>query len=82
MSEQARVQDNQMTACSFVGSKEKLTVELKNFIRDFGVDELMIHSPIYDHQDKLKSLRLVKEVMDTLNQDFDIKALIDKRVYQ
>jgi luciferase family oxidoreductase group 1 len=82
MSEQARFQVNQMTACSFVGSKEKLTVELKNFIRDFGVDELMIHSPIYDHQDKLKSLRLVKEVMDTLNQDFDIKALIDKRVYQ
>ena len=73
MTEQARFQVNQMTACSFVGSKNKLALELKEFIGDFGVDELMIHSPIYNHEDKLKSLRLVKEVMDTLNQDPDGK---------
>jgi luciferase family oxidoreductase group 1 len=69
MSEEARFHVNQMTACSFVGSSAKLAIELKEFIRYSGADELMISSPIYNHQDKLKSLRLLKEVMDVLNQD-------------
>ena len=67
MSEEARFQVNQMTACSFVGSKETLQKELKEFIRISRVDELMISSAIFDHQDKLKSLRLLKEVMDAIN---------------
>jgi luciferase family oxidoreductase group 1 len=67
MSEEARFHVNQMTACSFVGSKDTLTTELKEFIRHSRVDELMISSPIYDHQDKLKSLRLLKEVVDEIN---------------
>jgi hypothetical protein len=44
-----------------------LATELKEFIRFSRADELMISCPIYNHQDKLKSLRLLKEVMDTLN---------------
>lgn len=67
MSEAARFQVNQMTARSFVGSKEKLTIELKEFLNHSGADELMIHSPIYDQEAKLKSLRLIKEVMDSIN---------------
>lgn len=67
MSEEARFHVNQMTACSFVGSKQTLEKELKEFIRFSGVDELMISSPIYDHQDKLKSFQLLKEVMDAMN---------------
>lgn len=67
MSEEARFQVNQMTACSFIGSKQKLTTELKEFIRYSRVDELMISSPIFHHQDKLNSLRLLKEVMDEIN---------------
>jgi alkanesulfonate monooxygenase SsuD/methylene tetrahydromethanopterin reductase-like flavin-dependent oxidoreductase (luciferase family) len=67
MSEEARFHVNQMTACSFVGSKDRLAKELKEFIRFSRVDELMISSPIYNHQDKLKSLRLLKEVMDGIN---------------
>lgn len=74
MTEQVRFQVSQMTACSFVGDKDKLALELSGFIHDFGIDELMIHSPIYNHEDKLKSLRLVKEVMDTLNQHTDTIA--------
>ncbi|PKB18197.1 LLM class flavin-dependent oxidoreductase [Flavobacterium sp. 5] len=66
MSEEARFHVNQMTAGSFIGSKETLVKELKEFIRYSRVDELMISSPIYDHQDKLKSLRMLKEVVDTL----------------
>jgi len=67
MSEEARFHVNQMTACSFVGSKQTLDKELKEFIRFSGADELMISSPIYDHQDKLKSFQLLKEVMDAMN---------------
>lgn len=69
MSEEARFHVNQMTACSFVGSRQTLVTELKEFIRFSRVDELMISSPIYDHQDKLKSLRLLKEVKDAVNMD-------------
>jgi alkanesulfonate monooxygenase SsuD/methylene tetrahydromethanopterin reductase-like flavin-dependent oxidoreductase (luciferase family) len=67
MSEEARFHVNQMTACSFVGSKQTLITELKEFIRFSKVDELMISAPIYSHQDKLKSLQLLKEVMDEIN---------------
>jgi hypothetical protein len=55
-----------MTAGSFIGSKETLAKELKEFINYSRVDELMITSPIFDHQDKLKSLQIVKEVIDEL----------------
>lgn len=67
MSEEVRRQINQMTACSFVGSKQTLTKELKEFIQYSKVDELMINTAIYDHQDKLKSLSLLKEVVDSLH---------------
>ena len=46
--------------------KETLTKELKQFIQHSRIDELMISSPIYSHQDKLKSLRILKEVVDSI----------------
>jgi luciferase family oxidoreductase group 1 len=66
MSEEARFHVNQMTAGSFIGSKETLAKELKEFIEHSRIDELMISSPIYSHQDKLKSLRMLKEVVDSI----------------
>ena len=67
MSEEQRFHVDQMTACTFVGSKDKLITELKQFIDYSRIDELMITSPIFDHQDKLKSLQITKEVMDAIN---------------
>ncbi|WP_035671584.1 LLM class flavin-dependent oxidoreductase [Flavobacterium sp. 83] len=67
MSEQEHFHVNQMTACSFVGSKEKLIAELQQFIDYTRIDELMITSPIFNHQDKLKSIRIMKEVIDSMN---------------
>ena len=67
MSEEEHFHVNQMTSCSFVGSKEKLVAELQQFIDYTRIDELMITSPIFNHQDKLKSIRIVKEVMDSMN---------------
>ena len=68
MSEEEHFHVNQMTACSFVGNKEKLVTELKQFIDYTKIDELMITSPIFNHDDKLKSIRIMKEVMDGINK--------------
>ena len=68
MSEEEHFHVNQMTACSFVGSKDKLVTELKLFIDYTKIDELMVTSPIFDHDDKLKSIRIMKEVMNAINK--------------
>ncbi|CAD0003838.1 LLM class flavin-dependent oxidoreductase [Flavobacterium chungangense] len=67
MSEEERFHVNQMTGGSFVGSKKQIAIDLKKFIDYAKIDELMITSPIFDHQAKLKSLQLTKEVIDELN---------------
>jgi luciferase family oxidoreductase group 1 len=59
---------NQMTACSFIGNKTHLIKELNKFIEYTKIDELMITSPIYNHEDKLKSLKISKEVIQTINE--------------
>lgn len=66
MREEEHFHVNQMTACSFVGSKKKLETELKQFIEYTQIDELMITSPIFNHDDKLKSVRIMKEVIDSM----------------
>ena len=66
MSEQEHFHVNQMTACSFVGSKNKVEAELKQFIEYTKIDEVMITSPIFNQEDKLKSVRLMKEVIDNI----------------
>lgn len=80
MSEEARFHVNQMTACTFMGSNAKLAIELKEFITYSGVDELMISSPIFNHQDKLKSLQILKEVIDKINLR-DTNSKIPERSY-
>lgn len=66
MSEQEHFHVNQMTACSFIGSKNKVEAELKQFIDYTQIDELMITSPIFNQDYKLKSVQLMKEVIDTM----------------
>lgn len=68
MSEDEAFHVNQMTACTFVGDKSRLTKELKEFINFTQIEELMITSPIYNHADKLKSLEIAKKVMDEINR--------------
>ncbi|KIO52751.1 LLM class flavin-dependent oxidoreductase [Flavobacterium hibernum] len=67
MSEEERFHVNQMTACTFTGNKEQLIIDLKKFIDYARVDELMATSPIFDHQAKLKSIHITKEVIDDIN---------------
>ncbi|KFC57729.1 hypothetical protein FEM08_34970 [Flavobacterium gilvum] len=68
MNEAERYHVNQMTACTFAGSKEKLINDLKEFIEYSRVDELMIACPIFNHHDKLKSLQITKSVIDAINE--------------
>lgn len=66
MSDQEHFHVNQMTACSFVGNKNKVETDLKQFIEYTKIDEVMITSPIFDQEDKLKSVRLMKEVIENI----------------
>ena len=66
MSDQEHFHVNQMTACSFVGSKNKVETDLKQFIEYTKIDEVMITSPIFNQEDKLKSIRLMKEVIENI----------------
>lgn len=54
----------QMLAYSFVGDKEKISKELNSFIEQTGVNELMVASYIFDHQERLKSHKMFSEVMN------------------
>ncbi|WP_394777155.1 LLM class flavin-dependent oxidoreductase [Flavobacterium sp.] len=67
MGEEERFHVNQMTACTFTGNKEQLITDIKKFINYSKVDELMATSPIFDHQAKLKSIHITKEVIDDIN---------------
>ena len=66
MNEEQRFHVEQMTACSFVGGKKKLENELREFIAYSKVDEIMVSSPIFRHQEKMKSLRIVREVVELI----------------
>jgi luciferase family oxidoreductase group 1 len=55
----------QMLAYSFIGSKQKITAMLTDFVEENGVDEIMATSHIYDHGAKLKSYRLFAEVVNS-----------------
>ncbi|KAF2515118.1 LLM class flavin-dependent oxidoreductase [Flavobacterium foetidum] len=72
MNEAERFHVNQMTAGTFTGNKEQLVTDLKKFIDYARIDELMVTSPIYDHQAKVKSIQITKEVIDILNESIHI----------
>ena len=54
-----KVQASRMLACSFVGSPKTVQAQLKSFVEQTGVDELMVASAIYDHEARLKSYELL-----------------------
>lgn len=72
MNEAERFHVNQMTAGTFTGNKEQLVTDLKKFIDYARIDELMVTSPIFDHQAKLKSIQITKEAIDSLNESVHI----------
>ena len=57
----------QMTSCSFIGTRETVKRELSRFIEKYEIDEIMISAPIFDLDEKLKSIELFSEVMQELS---------------
>jgi luciferase family oxidoreductase group 1 len=56
-------QVNQMLACTFVGTKRSIREDMKSFLAQTGVDEIMVTAHIFDHQAKLHSYQLFAELM-------------------
>ena len=57
-----------MLKYSFVGSKETVKKEMTQFQNRFQVNEMMITSPIYDHQARIKSYQIIRNAVDELNE--------------
>lgn len=53
-----------MMAYTFIGSKETVQAQLSSFIDETAIDELMVASHIYDLEAKLKSFKIVSEVVN------------------
>ena len=60
---------NQMLKYSFVGSKQAVKNQVKAFLDQTGVNELIAVSTMYDIQDRIKSVRLFAEIMVEINED-------------
>ncbi len=62
-SEQEENMVYQKLACTFIGTKDSVKSDLQRFCDVLEIDELMITSPIYDHQARLKSFSLFKQAV-------------------
>ena len=60
---------HQMLKYSFIGSKETVKKQVKQFIADTQVDELIAVTNIYDGNDRIKSYQLFAEIMRELNNE-------------
>lgn len=56
----------QMLTYSFIGGRGRLASQLKNFLEQTGINEIMATSHIYDHQLKIKSYKILSEVMQEI----------------
>ncbi len=54
---------------SFVGSKETVKKQIKAFLAETDVDELIDASAMYDINDRIKSARLFAEIMKEIAED-------------
>ncbi|WP_207426679.1 LLM class flavin-dependent oxidoreductase [Pedobacter sp. SYSU D00535] len=59
---------HQMLKYTFVGNKQTVKTQIQSFLDATKVDELIIVSPTYTLEDRLKSVRLFAEVMEEINK--------------
>ncbi len=59
--EKAAVRD--FLGAAVIGGPETVAAGLNAFIASTGADELMLHTSVFDHQDRLRSYQIVAEVM-------------------
>jgi len=56
---------------AFIGNKETVKRKTQDFLKETGVNELMVVSHIYDHTDRVKSYKFFSEIMNEINQARD-----------
>jgi len=56
-----------MLRYSFVGRKEAVKKQTELFLKQTGVDELMVVSNIFGHEERVKSYQLFSEIINELN---------------
>ena len=65
------VRDNpslqRMLKYSFVGDKETIKAKTEDFLKQTGVDEVIVASHIYHQEDRLKSYQIFSEIMKEIN---------------
>ena len=54
---------NGMLGYAFIGGPEKIKREMQAFIEQTGINEVMVTSHLYNHEDKLKSYRIFAEAI-------------------
>jgi luciferase family oxidoreductase group 1 len=52
-----------MSKYAFVGSKETVRQKIADFLKQTGVDEIMVASHMYYHEDRVNSYKLFSEIM-------------------
>lgn len=57
----------EMLKYSFVGRKEAVAKQLDRFLRETGVDELMVVSNMHKHEDRIKSYSILSEILKERN---------------
>ncbi len=57
-----------MLKYSFVGDANEVKTKTEDFLKQTGVDEVIVASHIYHQEDRLKSIRLFAEIMEEINQ--------------
>ncbi|PZR22071.1 MAG: LLM class flavin-dependent oxidoreductase [Flavobacterium psychrophilum] len=57
----------EMLKYSFVGRKEAVAKQLDKFLKDTGVDELMVVSNLHGHDDRIKSYNILAEIIKERN---------------
>jgi luciferase family oxidoreductase group 1 len=60
---------HQMLKYSFVGSKPTVKKEVKAFLEQTGVNELIVVNTMYDINDRMKSTKLFSEIMMEINEE-------------
>lgn len=61
--EHTRYAVQKMLACSFIGSQSSVKEAIGEFLDQTGADELMVSTYIFDHEQRIKSYRLLADVM-------------------
>lgn len=65
----------QMLKFSFVGSKETVKGQIRDFLAQTNVDELIAVTAVYRLEDRLKSFAYFAEIMQELNAESDVAEL-------